>query len=51
MRVVGRGEKRKRRLPKTRERERDEEREIRLICMNEWRNVGVYVKRFSFIII
>jgi hypothetical protein len=49
MRVVGRGEKRKRRLPKERERER--EREIRLICMNEWRRVGVYVKRFSFIII
>jgi hypothetical protein len=32
-------------------RDRDGEREIRLICMNEWRNVGVYVKRFSFIII
>jgi hypothetical protein len=48
MRVVGRGEKRKRRLPKERERER--EREIRLICMNEWSSVGVDVKRFSFII-
>jgi hypothetical protein len=38
-------------IEKIAKKEREREREIRLICMNEWSSVGVNVKRFSFIII